>query len=151
MAQTVVATLHNLSKQGKTILATIHQPSSEVYQMFDKYVVIFKLVGLYYFDLNNLILSFTLILNILIIIPNITIILNRNLNLTIILIISQIHIRDRILVRLRRETRLYKSGKKTSFPSQLFRSVNFPVQTDGKVRREFCLDEKLVLNSHSDG
>lgn len=133
MAQTVVATLHNLSKQGKTILATIHQPSSEVYQMFDKYVVIFKLVGLYYFDLNNLILSFTLILNILILIPTITIILNRNLNLTIILIISQIHIRDRILVRLRRETRLiYKSGKKTSFPSQLFR-LTFPSKLTGKL------------------
>ena len=43
MAQTVVATLHDLSKRGKTILATIHQPSSEVYQMFDKYVAILKL------------------------------------------------------------------------------------------------------------
>ena len=37
MAQTVVATLRNLAKNGRTILATIHQPSSEVYEMFDKY------------------------------------------------------------------------------------------------------------------
>ena len=28
---------------------------------------------------------------------------------------------------------------------------NFPVQTHAKVRREFRLDEKLVLNSHSGG
>ena len=40
MAQTVVATLHNLSQQGKTILATIHQPSSEVYQMFDNIILL---------------------------------------------------------------------------------------------------------------
>lgn len=37
MAQTVVATLHKLAKSGRTVLATIHQPSSEVYEMFDKY------------------------------------------------------------------------------------------------------------------
>ena len=54
MAQTVVATLHDLSKRGKTILATIHQPSSEVYQMFDKYVAILKLhaVDQIIFDVN---------------------------------------------------------------------------------------------------
>ncbi|XP_028399573.1 protein white-like isoform X2 [Dendronephthya gigantea] len=40
MAQTVVATLHSLSQQGKTILATIHQPSSEVYQMFDNIILL---------------------------------------------------------------------------------------------------------------
>jgi ABC-type multidrug transport system ATPase subunit len=45
MAQTVVETLRNLSQQGKTVLATIHQPSSEVYQMFDKYVEIHAAVN----------------------------------------------------------------------------------------------------------
>ena len=44
MAQTVVATLRDLAKNGRTILATIHQPSSEVYQMFDRYEELFKTV-----------------------------------------------------------------------------------------------------------
>ncbi|XP_032239519.2 protein white isoform X2 [Nematostella vectensis] len=34
MAQSVVATLQRLAKQGRTIICTIHQPSSEVYTMF---------------------------------------------------------------------------------------------------------------------
>ena len=48
MAQTVVATLRDLAKNGRTILATIHQPSSEVYQMFDKYDDLFKMFNLKY-------------------------------------------------------------------------------------------------------
>ncbi|XP_002742012.1 protein white-like [Saccoglossus kowalevskii] len=36
MAQSVVATLQHLAAQGRTILCTIHQPSSEVYAMFDR-------------------------------------------------------------------------------------------------------------------
>ena len=47
MAQTVVANLRNLAKNGRTILATIHQPSSEVYQMFDKYDELFKIVKIF--------------------------------------------------------------------------------------------------------
>ena len=36
MAQAIVECLKNLARQGKTIICTIHQPSSDVFQMFDK-------------------------------------------------------------------------------------------------------------------
>ncbi|OQV23731.1 Protein white [Hypsibius exemplaris] len=36
MAQTVVGVMRDLAAKGKTILCTIHQPSSEVFVMFDK-------------------------------------------------------------------------------------------------------------------
>ena len=36
MAQAVVAVMKNMAERGKTIIATIHQPSSEVYAMFDR-------------------------------------------------------------------------------------------------------------------
>ncbi|XP_014681141.1 PREDICTED: protein white-like isoform X1 [Priapulus caudatus] len=36
MAQNVVTVLKSLANRGKTILCTIHQPSSEVYAMFDR-------------------------------------------------------------------------------------------------------------------
>lgn len=36
MAESVVKTLRLMAGAGKTVVATIHQPSSEVYQMFDK-------------------------------------------------------------------------------------------------------------------
>lgn len=36
MAQTTVEVLSRLAKRGKTIVLTIHQPSSEVYALFDK-------------------------------------------------------------------------------------------------------------------
>jgi len=36
MAQNVVEVLKNLSDQGKTIVCTIHQPSSQVFAMFDR-------------------------------------------------------------------------------------------------------------------
>lgn len=35
MALTIVECLRDLTKQGKTIICTIHQPSSEVFQKFD--------------------------------------------------------------------------------------------------------------------
>lgn len=35
MALTIVECLRDLAKQGKTIICTIHQPSSEVFQKFD--------------------------------------------------------------------------------------------------------------------
>ncbi len=35
MAMNVVELLRNLASKGKTIICTIHQPSSEVYTMFD--------------------------------------------------------------------------------------------------------------------
>ncbi len=36
MAYSVVDSMKNLAKQGKTIICTIHQPSSETFEMFDK-------------------------------------------------------------------------------------------------------------------
>lgn len=36
MAMSIVDSMRNLAKKGKTIICTIHQPSSEVYEMFDR-------------------------------------------------------------------------------------------------------------------
>ncbi|XP_050431841.1 protein white [Adelges cooleyi] len=40
MAQNVVSVLKSMSTKGKTIVCTIHQPSSEVYSMFDKILLL---------------------------------------------------------------------------------------------------------------
>nr|XP_054767931.1 protein white-like [Lytechinus pictus]XP_054767932.1 protein white-like [Lytechinus pictus] len=40
MAQNVVETLRDLASEGRTILSTIHQPSSEVFAMFDRILLI---------------------------------------------------------------------------------------------------------------
>lgn len=37
MALTIVNTLKNLAQKGKIIISTIHQPSSQVFEKFDKY------------------------------------------------------------------------------------------------------------------
>lgn len=39
-AQRIIATLQGLARGGRTIVTTIHQPSSRLYQMFDKVVVL---------------------------------------------------------------------------------------------------------------
>jgi ABC-type multidrug transport system ATPase subunit len=36
MAQSVVECMKVLANEGKTIICTIHQPSSEIYEMFDR-------------------------------------------------------------------------------------------------------------------
>ena len=36
MAQNVVQVLKQLARKGKTIICTIHQPSSQVYAIFDR-------------------------------------------------------------------------------------------------------------------
>jgi ABC-type multidrug transport system ATPase subunit len=36
MAQAIIECLKNLARQGKTVICTIHQPSSNVFQLFDK-------------------------------------------------------------------------------------------------------------------
>jgi ABC-type multidrug transport system ATPase subunit len=36
MAVAIIECLKNLAKQGKTVICTIHQPSSDIFQMFDK-------------------------------------------------------------------------------------------------------------------
>lgn len=40
MAQNVVSVLKSMATKGKTIICTIHQPSSEVYSMFDKILLL---------------------------------------------------------------------------------------------------------------
>jgi ABC-type multidrug transport system ATPase subunit len=50
MALTIVNTLKNLAQKGKIIISTIHQPSSQVFEKFDKYFKVFFL----YFKRNNL-------------------------------------------------------------------------------------------------
>ena len=36
MAQNVVSMMKGMAERGKTVLSTIHQPSSEVFAMFDR-------------------------------------------------------------------------------------------------------------------
>jgi ATP-binding cassette, subfamily G (WHITE), eye pigment precursor transporter len=36
MAMSIVDSMRSLAKNGKTIVCTIHQPSSEIFEMFDK-------------------------------------------------------------------------------------------------------------------
>jgi ABC-type multidrug transport system ATPase subunit len=36
MAFSIVESMKNLAQQGKTIICTIHQPSSEIFEMFDR-------------------------------------------------------------------------------------------------------------------
>ncbi|KAL9966625.1 hypothetical protein ACROYT_G024728 [Oculina patagonica] len=40
MAQSLIAALQQLAEQGRTIICTIHQPSSEVYAMFDSILLL---------------------------------------------------------------------------------------------------------------
>ena len=40
MAMSIVESMKNLAKNGKTIICTIHQPSSELFAMFDKVCLI---------------------------------------------------------------------------------------------------------------
>ncbi|KAL2995001.1 hypothetical protein AAZX31_10G194200 [Glycine max] len=39
-AQLIVSVLHGLARAGRTVVATIHQPSSRLYRMFDKVIVL---------------------------------------------------------------------------------------------------------------
>ena len=36
MAMSIVECMQKLAQQGKTIICTIHQPSSEIFEMFDR-------------------------------------------------------------------------------------------------------------------
>ncbi len=37
MALSIVESMHKLARQGKTIISTIHQPSSQMFDKFDMY------------------------------------------------------------------------------------------------------------------
>ena len=50
MAMSIVETMKNLAKNGKTIICTIHQPSSELFEMFDKIASTFWLVAAFVLD-----------------------------------------------------------------------------------------------------
>ncbi|XP_021754938.1 ABC transporter G family member 21-like [Chenopodium quinoa] len=47
-AQRIMDTLKSLARGGRTVLTTIHQPSSRLYQMFDKVVVLSEGCPIYY-------------------------------------------------------------------------------------------------------
>ena len=40
MAESVIECLKDLAKKGKTVICTIHQPSSEIFGMFDRICLI---------------------------------------------------------------------------------------------------------------
>lgn len=44
MAHSVIQSLKTLVSEGRTILCTIHQPSSDVFELFDEWVHISKLI-----------------------------------------------------------------------------------------------------------
>lgn len=46
----IIKTLQDMAKSGKTIITTIHQPSSTVYHMFDKMILLSEGHLLYYGD-----------------------------------------------------------------------------------------------------
>lgn len=39
-ATTVIDTLRNLAKQGRTVISTIHQPNSDIYEIFDRLMLL---------------------------------------------------------------------------------------------------------------
>lgn len=49
----IIKTLKDLAKSGKTIITTIHQPSSTVYYMFDKMILLSEGDLLYYGSANH--------------------------------------------------------------------------------------------------
>ena len=44
LAETVIRTLKNLSENGTTILCTIHQPSSQVYDLFNRLLLLAQVI-----------------------------------------------------------------------------------------------------------
>jgi ABC-type multidrug transport system ATPase subunit len=47
-AHRLVSTLGSLARKGKTVITSVHQPSSRVYQMFDKVIVLSEGQCMYY-------------------------------------------------------------------------------------------------------
>jgi ABC-type multidrug transport system ATPase subunit len=52
MAVSVAESMRNLANKGKTIICTIHQPSSEIFEMFDKLCLLTEGRLAYIGDLN---------------------------------------------------------------------------------------------------
>lgn len=44
MAQSIVDSMRYLAKQGKTVISTIHQPSSQIFEKFDMYAIYYILI-----------------------------------------------------------------------------------------------------------
>ena len=53
LALTVVESMKNIAEQGKTIICTIHQPSSEIFEMFDRLCLLAEGRLAYFGDLNK--------------------------------------------------------------------------------------------------
>jgi ABC-type multidrug transport system ATPase subunit len=53
LALTVVESMKNIAQQGKTIICTIHQPSSEIFEMFDRLCLLAEGRLAYIGDLNK--------------------------------------------------------------------------------------------------
>ena len=53
MAMTIVESMRRLAEQGKTIICTIHQPSSEVFEKFDRLLLMAEGRVAYLGDLNQ--------------------------------------------------------------------------------------------------
>ncbi|CEL98098.1 unnamed protein product [Vitrella brassicaformis CCMP3155] len=59
MAQSVVETMKYLARAGRTVIATIHQPSSEIYAMFDKVMYMAEGKIVYYGELEGAVTYFS--------------------------------------------------------------------------------------------
>ena len=53
MAVSIVESMKNLAKNGKTIICTIHQPSSEIFEMFDRLYLMTEGKLAYHGDTNK--------------------------------------------------------------------------------------------------
>lgn len=53
LAHEVVKLLNQLSKQGTTVICTIHQPSSDIFQMFDNLLLLRRDLNFLYLKYNN--------------------------------------------------------------------------------------------------
>ena len=59
MAMSIVESMKLLASKGKTIVCTIHQPSSEIFQMFDRLCLLSEGRLAYLGDMNNAIHFFS--------------------------------------------------------------------------------------------
>ncbi|KAF7830651.1 ABC transporter G family member 22-like [Senna tora] len=58
-ASRIVQILHNIAKEGKTVVTTIHQPSSRLFSMFDKLILLGKGSTLYFGEASDAMMYFS--------------------------------------------------------------------------------------------